>query len=162
MITNLQLGMTLFLKPSGHCRAQMHSISSQAFKTWCLVTARRIGSPRRPMPTLGSPRRPRPSLLLGSLRQVTLQALMLESPRRQWLRLRPLWSLLLVPQLDILPTYMVIHNSTTIIKRNMLLFYRNCWVISNNFPVSPGIQIEGHCWYSSQFCATAAQWGYWQ
>jgi hypothetical protein len=34
MITNLQLGMTLFLKPSGHCLAQMYSLSSQVFKTW--------------------------------------------------------------------------------------------------------------------------------
>jgi hypothetical protein len=42
MITNLQSGMTLFLKPSGHCRAQMYSLSSQDFKTWSLVTARRI------------------------------------------------------------------------------------------------------------------------
>jgi hypothetical protein len=42
MITNLQLGMTLFLKPSGHCRAQMYSLSTQDFKTWSLVTARRI------------------------------------------------------------------------------------------------------------------------
>ena len=33
MITNLQSGMTLFLKPSGHWRAQMYNISSQAFKT---------------------------------------------------------------------------------------------------------------------------------
>ena len=41
MITNLPLGMTLFLKPSGHCRAHMHSLSSQDFKTWSLVTARR-------------------------------------------------------------------------------------------------------------------------
>ena len=105
-------------------------------------------TPRRLMPTQGSPWRPTPSLLLGSLRQVTLQAWMLKSPRRQWLRLGPLWSLLwrprliLVPQLDILPTSMVIHNSTTIIKRNMLLFYRNCWAISNDFPVSPDIQME--------------------
>ena len=42
MITNLQSGMTLFLKPSGHCRAQMYSLSTQDFKTWSLVTARRI------------------------------------------------------------------------------------------------------------------------
>jgi hypothetical protein len=41
MITNLQSGMTFFLKPSGHCRAQMYSLSSQDFKTWSLVTARR-------------------------------------------------------------------------------------------------------------------------
>jgi hypothetical protein len=44
MITNLWLGMTLFLKPSGHCRAQMYGILSQAFKTWHLVTARRIAA----------------------------------------------------------------------------------------------------------------------
>ncbi len=44
MITNLQSGMTLFLKPSGHWRAQMYNISSQAFKTWCLVTAWRIAA----------------------------------------------------------------------------------------------------------------------
>jgi len=41
MITDLQSGMTLFLKPSGLCRAQMYSLSSQDFKTWSLVTARR-------------------------------------------------------------------------------------------------------------------------
>jgi len=41
MITNLQSGMTLFLKPSGQCQAQMYSLSSQVFKTWSLVTARR-------------------------------------------------------------------------------------------------------------------------
>ena len=41
MITNLQSGMTLFLKPSGQCQAQMYSLSSQDFKTWSLVTARR-------------------------------------------------------------------------------------------------------------------------
>jgi hypothetical protein len=42
MITNLQSGMTLFLKPSGHCRAQIYSLSFQDLKTWSLVTARRI------------------------------------------------------------------------------------------------------------------------
>jgi len=42
MITDLQSGMTLFLKPSGQCRAQMYSLSSQVFRTWSLVTARRI------------------------------------------------------------------------------------------------------------------------
>jgi hypothetical protein len=42
MITNLQSGLTLFLKPGGHCRAQMYSLSSQDFKTWSLVAARRI------------------------------------------------------------------------------------------------------------------------
>ena len=41
MITDLQSGMTLFLKPSGLCRAQIYSLSSQDFKTWSLVTARR-------------------------------------------------------------------------------------------------------------------------
>ncbi len=41
MITDLQSGMTLFLKPSGQCRAQMYSLSLQDFKTWSLVTARR-------------------------------------------------------------------------------------------------------------------------
>ncbi len=41
MITDLQSGMTLFLKPSGLCWAQMYSLSSQDFKTWSLVTARR-------------------------------------------------------------------------------------------------------------------------
>jgi len=41
MITNLQSGMTLFLKPSGHCQAHMYSLSLQDFKTWSLVTARR-------------------------------------------------------------------------------------------------------------------------
>ena len=44
MITNLQSGMTLFLKPSGHCRAQMYSLSSQFLKTWCLLSARRIAA----------------------------------------------------------------------------------------------------------------------
>jgi hypothetical protein len=44
MITNLQSGMTLFLKPSGQCRAQMYSLSSQVFSTWSLVTARRIAA----------------------------------------------------------------------------------------------------------------------
>jgi len=44
MITNLQSGMTLFLKPSGHCRAQMYSLSSQYFKMWCLLSARRIAA----------------------------------------------------------------------------------------------------------------------
>ena len=44
MITDLQSGMTLFLKSSGLCRAQMHSLSSQDFKTWSLVTARRIAA----------------------------------------------------------------------------------------------------------------------
>ncbi len=34
MITNLQSGMTLFLKPSEHCRAKMYSLSSQDFMTW--------------------------------------------------------------------------------------------------------------------------------
>jgi hypothetical protein len=33
MITDLQSGMTLFLKPSGLCRAQMYSLSSQDIKT---------------------------------------------------------------------------------------------------------------------------------
>jgi hypothetical protein len=42
MITNLQSGMTLFMKPSEHCRAQMYSLSTQYLKTWCLVTAERI------------------------------------------------------------------------------------------------------------------------
>jgi hypothetical protein len=42
MITNLRSGTTLFLKPSGHCRTQMYSLSSQDFKTWSLVTTRRI------------------------------------------------------------------------------------------------------------------------
>ena len=42
MITNLQSGMTLFMKPSEHCRAQMYSLSMQYLKTWCLVTAERI------------------------------------------------------------------------------------------------------------------------
>jgi len=41
VITNLQSGMTSFLKPSVQCRAQMYSLSSQVFKTWSLVTARR-------------------------------------------------------------------------------------------------------------------------
>jgi hypothetical protein len=41
MITDLQSGMTLFLKPSGLCRAHIYSLSSQDFKTWSLVTARR-------------------------------------------------------------------------------------------------------------------------
>ena len=40
MITDLQSGMTLFLKPSGLCQAQMYSLSSQDFKTLSLVTAR--------------------------------------------------------------------------------------------------------------------------
>ena len=44
MITNLWSGMTLFLKPSGHCRAQMYGILSQAFNTWHLVTARKIAA----------------------------------------------------------------------------------------------------------------------
>jgi len=44
MITDLQSGMTLFLKSSGLCRAQMYSLSSQDFKTWSLVTARRIAA----------------------------------------------------------------------------------------------------------------------
>jgi hypothetical protein len=44
MITDLQSGMTLFLKPSGLCWAQMYSLSSQDFKTWSLVTARRIAA----------------------------------------------------------------------------------------------------------------------
>ena len=44
MITNLQSGMTLFLKPSGHCRAQMYSLSLQFLKTWCLVTTLRIAA----------------------------------------------------------------------------------------------------------------------
>ena len=44
MITNLQSGMTLFLKPGGHCRAQMYSLSSQFLKTWCLLSARRIAA----------------------------------------------------------------------------------------------------------------------
>jgi hypothetical protein len=44
MITNLQSGMTLFLKPSGHCRAQMYSLSLQFLKTWCLLSARRIAA----------------------------------------------------------------------------------------------------------------------
>ena len=44
MVTNLQSGMTLFLKPSGHCRAQMYSLSSQFLKTWCLLSARRIAA----------------------------------------------------------------------------------------------------------------------
>jgi hypothetical protein len=42
MITNLQSGMTLFMKPSEHCRAQMYSLSTQYLKMWCLVTAERI------------------------------------------------------------------------------------------------------------------------
>jgi len=33
MITNLQSGTTLFMKPSEHCRAQMYSISTQFLKT---------------------------------------------------------------------------------------------------------------------------------
>ena len=44
MITNLQSGMTLFMKPSEHCRAQMYSLSTQFLKTWCLVTAKRIAN----------------------------------------------------------------------------------------------------------------------
>jgi len=44
MITNLHSGMTLFLKPSEHCRAQIYSLSSQDFMTWSLVTARRIAT----------------------------------------------------------------------------------------------------------------------
>jgi len=42
MITNLQLGTTLFMKPSEHCRAQMYSISTQFLKTWYLVSAKRM------------------------------------------------------------------------------------------------------------------------
>jgi hypothetical protein len=41
MITNLQSGMTLSRKPSGHCRAQMYSLSLQVFRTWSLVAASR-------------------------------------------------------------------------------------------------------------------------
>ena len=44
MITNLQSGMTLFLKPSGHWWAKMYGLSTQDFKTWSLVTARRIAA----------------------------------------------------------------------------------------------------------------------
>jgi hypothetical protein len=44
MITNLQSSMTLFLKPSGHCRAQMYSLSSQFLKTWSLLTTLRIAA----------------------------------------------------------------------------------------------------------------------
>ena len=35
-----------------------------------------------------------------------------------------------------------LHNSTIFIKRIMLIFYRYCWVIRYNFPVSPRIQME--------------------
>ncbi len=55
-------------------------------------------------------------------------------------------SLILVHQLDILPTSMVIHNSTIFTKTNTLLFYRHCWVIWNDFPVSPRIQMERSLW----------------
>ena len=41
MITNLQSGTTLFMKPSEHCRAQMYSLSTQFLKMWCSVAASR-------------------------------------------------------------------------------------------------------------------------
>ena len=54
--------------------------------------------------------------------------------------------LILVHQLDIAPTTMVIHNSTIFTKRNMLLFYRYCWVKWYDFSGSPRIQMEWSLW----------------
>ena len=42
MITNLQSGTTLLMKPSEHCRALMYSISTQFLTTWYLVSAKRM------------------------------------------------------------------------------------------------------------------------
>ena len=75
MITNLQSGMTLFLKPSGHCRAQMYSLSSQDFTTWSLVgpqKLRPLGLPRKLRP-LGLPQKLKPLGLPQKFRPIRLR-----------------------------------------------------------------------------------------